>query len=135
MIFRGGFFMKFLLDSLHMKKYIISYVTAFLITLLILGLLGILFSLLNPPEFATNFVRRYMYCLSSFMAAIFSTYGAKNSGLLKGIVSADIYMAILLVCGMIFFGSAYNVHSLIKILGISSLCGAFGGVIGINFKK
>ena len=127
--------MKFSFDSLHMKRHIISYVGAFLLTLTVQGILGILFSLLHPPVFVINIACRYMYCFSALIAAILCTYGAHSRGLVKGMVSADIYTAILLLCGMIFFGNACSTHTFIKILAVSSLCGALGGVIGINIRK
>lgn len=44
-------------------------------------------------------------------------------------------MAILIICGIAFLGNPFDLQSFIKVIGISSLCGALGGIVGINLKK
>lgn len=127
--------MKLNFGNLSLKRYILSFLIAFLITVVLCAITGILFSFFSPPEWLYNsFIRCFCY-VSASIASFLSVMGAQKNGLITGIISADIYMLILIFLGGIFLDNAFPVSSALKIFGFTSVFGGISGVLGINFKK
>lgn len=120
--------------SLPLKKYIFSFMGAFLVTLILGALLCIIFSFFPPGEKLLEILNGSSGYFSAFLAAIFCARLCGKRGFLTGMVCSDIYMTLLFLCGIIFFSNSYDFLSILKIFAASSLCGAVGGIIGINCK-
>ncbi len=127
--------MKFSIGAPPLKRFLFSIILAFLITMVLSGVLAVIFSFFHPPEGIFSFICRFIGFLSSFIAAFLCARSIEKNGLFTGIISAGLYMLILFICGIIFMGNSFSVHALMKLLGIASVCGALGGVMGINIKK
>ena len=127
--------MKLTLENLSFKRYILSFLFAFFITVVLCGITGVLFSFLSPPEWMYNLFIRYFCYVSASLAAFFSAIGTQKNGLITGIICADIYMLVLIALGMIFFKSSFPIDSVLKIFGITSVFGGLSGILGVNFKK
>lgn len=127
--------MKFSIGYGAVKKFLFSFILAFLITLVLTGLLAIIFSLSHPSDTTLNFICHSISFLSSFIVAFLCAGSIGKNGLFTGAVSSCLYMAILTMCGIAFLGNPFDLQSFIKVIGISSLCGALGGIVGINLKK
>ena len=119
---------------MYLKKYLVSFVAAFLSTLVIIGFTSILFALFSPPVWLENAIGFSEY-LSAFISALLSGKLIGKKGILTGVICADTYMLLLLVTGMIIFKSVTPAPVLLKVFLISSFIGAAGGIVGVNFKK
>lgn len=127
--------MKLSLENLSLKRYILSFLIAFLITVVLCAISGVLFSFFSPPDWLYNSFVRYFCYVSASIAAFLCVMGAQKNGLIKGIVCADIYMLMLILAGMMFFKSAFPTDSALRIFGITSVLGGIAGILGINIKK
>ena len=73
--------------------------------------------------------------LSILTAGILSSRGARKNGWLNGLVAGLIYMGILYLTGFLAFGEVGFTKQTLTMLLLGALCGATGGVLGINMKK
>ena len=121
------------ISNLPIKKYITSFALAFLITLLILSVLSIIFSFFPPPEWVLA-ISDYSYLLSGFIAAFFCAKKSSRRGFLTGILASLLYIATLIILGGLIFKSDISAIPLIRIFGVSALCGGAGGILGINCR-
>lgn len=117
-----------------LKKYILSYVITFLITLIFLAAVSIVFSFFPPYAWLIDTVHDYSFVLSAFIAAFMCARSCLGRGLFNGIIAADIYIALLIVLGGLVFKNSVFSTSLIKIFLLGSISGAIGGIWGINSK-
>ncbi len=127
--------MKLYPGNISVKRYIISFFAAFLTTLVLCGVAGLLFSFFSPPDWLYNSFIRYFCYVSASLAAFFASKGIQKNGLITGIICADIYMIILILLGMVFFKNSFPSSSALKIFGITSVFGGIFGILGVNFKK
>ena len=127
--------MKFFIDSIPLKKYIISFAVSFAVTTALLAITGFVFSRTSPSVGVISAVSRYSYCMSAFITAILCTYGEGNHGLMKGILSSVLYVAALFLCGVFFFKESFDIHAMLKVIPLAAFFGGIGGIIGINLKK
>ena len=128
------FIMNFSNPAIPLKKYIFSFAAAFFITLILQAVLCVIFSFFSPHKALLNILSSASSYFSSFLAALFCARMCGKRGFLTGAVGADIYMALLIFFGAIIFKNSYALSDLLKIFSLSSLCGAIGGIIGINCK-
>lgn len=122
------------LSSFEIKKYAVSFLIAFVITAVSVALLSIIFAFLPPPLWLVTGIHNYCAYFSVFIAAFFSARKSRGRGFLTGIIAAVIYMAILLALGGLFFKNTVSLPLLTRIFSLCSLCGAIGGILGINCK-
>lgn len=120
--------------GLPLKKYIFAFALAFLLTIVLQALLSILFSFVPPHEKVFSILSNASGYFSAMLASFFCARLCGKRGFLTGLVSADIYMALILFAGIILLKNTYGLSDIVRIFSLSSLCGIFGGIIGINFK-
>ncbi len=121
------------ISNLPIKKYIVSFALAFLITLLILSVASIVFSFLPPPDWVFA-IFDHCYLLSGFMAAFFCAKYSAKRGFVTGLFSSLLYIAVLIMLGGIIFKSDISAIPLARVFGLSALCGGVGGILGINCR-
>jgi len=119
---------------LPLKKYIIAFALAFLLTVIPQAALSVLFSFVPPYEKVLNILSNASGYFSAMLAALFCARLCGKRGFLTGLISADIYMVLILFAGVILLKNTYGLSDIIRVFSLSSLCGIFGGIIGINFK-
>ncbi len=119
---------------LPLKKYIIAFALAFLLTIVPQAVLSVLFSFIPPHEKVFSILSNASAYFSAMLAALFCARLCGKRGFLTGLISADIYTALILFAGIILLKNTYGLSDIIRIFSLSSLCGIFGGIIGINFK-
>ena len=127
--------MKLSFENFSFKRYILSFLIAFLLTVVLCAIAGVLFSLFSPPDFLYNFFTHYFCYISASLAAFLSAIRAQKNGLITGIICADIYMLALILLGIMFFNSSFPADTALKIFGVTSVLGGISGILGINFKK
>lgn len=127
MNFHAGFF--------SFKRYLLSFITAFIVTAVICAIISVALSLLSPPGWLYSSIIRYIPFFSAFLSAFFCSTKAGKNGLLTGIICADMYMLILILAGVVIFKNSFPVNSAPEIFSITSAAGAVAGILGINLKK
>lgn len=120
--------------NLPLKKYIIAFFFAFLVTVVLQSLLSVVFSFFPPGEKVFDILCSSLGYFSSTLAAFFCARVSGKKGFLTGIISADMYIAILLSLGIVLLKNTYEMSDIIRIFAISSSLGIVGGIMGINFK-
>lgn len=121
-------------SRLEIKKYAVAFALAFAITAALLAILSVIFAFLPPPLWLLTLIHNYCSYFSAFLAAFLCGRKSKGRGFLTGIVTATVYMAVLLALGGLFFKTMVSFPVLIKALVPCALCGAVGGILGINCK-
>ena len=121
-------------ESVPMKKYIVSYIIAFLLTVVILSLLSVVFMFFPPSEAVLSAISGYCGIFSAFIAALLCSRKTASRGYLAGMFSACIYTCILIGLGCLLWGEGALPQGVISYLIIASVAGAAGGIVGINLK-
>ena len=120
--------------SVPMKKYIVSYIIAFLFTVVILSVLSAIFMFCPPSEAVLSVICDYCGIFSAFIAALLCSRKTASRGYLVGMLSGGIYTCILIGIGCLLCGRGALPHGLASYLIIASVAGAAGGITGINLK-
>ena len=120
--------------GLPLKKYIIAFALAFLLTIVPQAILSVLFSFMPPHEQVFSILSNASGYFSAMLAGLFCARLCGKRGFLTGLFSADIYMALILLAGIILLKNTYALSDIIRIFSLCSICGIFGGIIGRNFK-
>ena len=120
---------------ISVKRYILSFLASYALTLVILGIFSLILSFSRHPLWLPGILCSYSGYFSAFIAALLCTSGIKKNGLITGVICSDIYMMLLILAGTIFFKSTVAFSSLPGILMISSVLGAIGGIIGVNVSR
>ncbi|MBQ3023534.1 MAG: TIGR04086 family membrane protein [Clostridia bacterium] len=122
------------ISNFNVKKYIVSFLLAFLITLLILSVSSIIFSFFPPSKWVLNLFSDYAYLLSGFIASFLCARASSRRGFITGALASFFYIGILVLLGFLIFNSNIFTLRLTKVFGLSVLCGGIGGILGINSK-
>lgn len=122
------------ISNLPVRKYVVSFLLAFIITLLILSVASIVFSFLPPADWVLRIFSEYGYLISGFIASFFCARASSRRGFFTGALAAVFYIAILYMLGAAIFKAPLITTKLARVFGLSALCGGFGGILGINSK-
>ncbi len=127
--------MKFSFSGALLKRYIISFFIALLVSVLISAICGMLFSFTNPSPNVISVIKNGISFLPIFIAAFLCAKSTGKNGLLTGIICGNILMLIIIVTGMLVLKNSFPAAAVLKIFSISTALGAAGGILGINFNK
>ena len=122
------------LKSVPMKKYIVSYIIAFLSTVVIISVLSVVFMFFPPSEAVLSAVSGYCGIFSAFIAALLCSRKTTSRGYLVGMLSGGVYTCILVGLGCLLWGKGALPQGMVSYLIIASVSGAAGGIVGINLK-
>lgn len=122
------------ISNLPVRKYIFSFLLAFIITLLILSAASVIFSFLPPADWVLAIFSEYGYLISGFIASFFCARASSRRGFFTGALAAVFYIAILYMLGVAIFKAPLTTTKLARVFGLSALCGGLGGILGINSK-
>ena len=123
-----------IISNFKLKKYVVSFSLAFIITLLVLSVAGIIFSLFPIPDVILGFFCDYSWIFSGFIASFLCARKSSRRGFINGAISCIIYIGLLLLIGFFVFGNNIFSVNLLRIFGLSALVGGIGGILGINSK-
>jgi len=116
------------------KKYILSIVFSFLVTLILLAVLSVVFNFFPPAPWILNTVSGYSYTFTAFLSAFLSSRALRKRGLLTGLFTSFLCIFLLSLAGTVFIDGTRFFHPLLKNIITIVLCGALGGILGINSK-
>lgn len=107
---------------------------AILLCLLFMLLSGILVAAKTLPQNLLSPLVLFACGLSSFFAGYVCIRIARMRGMLYGILSGLLLFAVVFAVGIIAINEPISFEALVKGL-LMSLCGAIGGIIGVNKRK
>lgn len=122
------------ISNVSFKKYIVSFLLAFIITLLIFSVASVVFSFIPPSRWVLRIFSEYGYLISGFIASFLCARASSRRGLLTGALAAVFYIAVLYMLGAAIFKAPLITTKLARVFGLSALCGGLGGILGINSK-
>lgn len=111
-----------------------TVLTAFLITVILMGLLAVIICYTPISEAAVTPSVYVLNYFSVFMAGLFSAARAKKRGFITGGLAGGLYMLLVYALGYILFGGIeFTKNVLMNVIYCVAL-GVAGGVVGINLK-
>lgn len=111
-----------------------TVVTAFLITIVLMGILALAVCYTPVPEEAVTPSVYVLNYFSVFMAGLFSATRAKRKGFLTGGISGALYMLLVYLLGYILFGGIEFTKAVLMNVIYCLAVGIAGGVVGINLS-
>ena len=122
------------LFNIPLKKYAVSFIISLCLTLVLLSALSIIFSFLAPPSWLLDSFHNYIFIFSAFIAAFLCAKASSGRGFLTGIIASNLYILLLIALGGLVFKNSLESLSFVKIFIPGTICGAVGGILGINCK-
>lgn len=120
---------------LTLKVIIKTVVTAFLITIILMGILALLICYTPIPEEAITPSVYVLNYFSVFMAGLFSAARAKKRGFITGGLSGAVYMLLVYLLGYILFGGIEFTNDVLLTIVYCLVVGMAGGIVGINLQR
>ncbi|MCI1930741.1 MAG: TIGR04086 family membrane protein [Clostridia bacterium] len=122
------------------KKNTASYllkglVTALVVTFIFMAVAAALVTYTNMEENVVTYISFASTCISALICGFISGRGAKNKGVLWGVFSGFIYVIIMIAIIKTVVKTDTLGASVIWTVVEAVLCGALGGILGINTKK
>ncbi len=112
-----------------------TVIAAFLITIILMGLLAVLICYTPLPEEAVTPGVYALNYFSVFMAGLISAARAKKRGFITGGISGGLYMLLVYLLGYILFGGITMSKEVVMSIVYCLIVGMAGGIVGINLKK
>lgn len=122
-------------EPLPIAEILKGWLAAFFVTIIISALLSAVFGFVGISDSAAETAQYAAKYFSAFVAGLLCARGGKRNGWLTGGCAALVYTALLCGAGICIYGSETANTDIIRQLGLAALCGAVGGVFGINSKK
>ena len=120
---------------LNLKVILKTVVTAFLITVILMGLLAILICYTPISEEAITPSVYVLNYFSVFMAGLLSAARAKRRGFITGGLSGALYMLLVYSLGYVLFGGIEFTKAVFMNVIYCLVVGIAGGVVGINIRR
>ena len=108
---------------------------AFLITVVLMGILAMLICFTPLPEDIVTPSVYVLNYLSVFMAGLFSAAKGRRRGFLTGAFAGGIYMMLLYLLGFMLFGGIEFTKDTVMQIIYCTLKGMVGGIVGINIAR
>lgn len=119
-------------DFLHTLKGIIVSYFASVVLLLLLSVAAV-YACFDATALGIGV--NAVTAVSLVLCGLISAKGLRRAGLLNGAFSGLMYTIILYIAGSAVNMSCEFTFSTLTVFVMGLICGAFGGVIGINFNK
>ena len=118
-----------------LKVILKTVVTAFLITIILMGVLALLICYTALPEEAVTPGVYVLNYFSVFLAGLISAAKAKKRGFITGGISGALYMVLVYLLGYVLFGGITFTKGTLAQIMYCLIVGMIGGIVGINLKK
>lgn len=120
---------------LNLKVIAKTVVTAFLITVILMGVLALLICYTPISEEAITPSVYVLNYFSVFMAGLLSAARAKRRGFVTGGLSGGLYMLLVYFLGYLLFGGIEFTKAVAMNILYCLVLGIIGGVVGINIRR
>ncbi|MGM9552581.1 MAG: TIGR04086 family membrane protein [Clostridia bacterium] len=111
-----------------------TVVRAFLITVILMGILASLICFTPWPEEAVTPSVYVLNYLSVFLAGLFSAAKAKRKGFITGGIAGVLYMLVVYLLGYVLFGGINFTKDVAMNVFFCLVIGMAGGIVGINLS-
>lgn len=130
------------MDTTNEKNVLLSLgvilktvLTAFLITVILMGLLAVIICYTPISEEAITPSVYVLNYFSVFMAGLLSAARAKKRGFVTGGLSGALYMLLVYALGYILFGGIEFTKTVLMNVIYCIALGVAGGIVGINLRR
>jgi putative membrane protein (TIGR04086 family) len=120
---------------LNLKAIFKTVVTAFLITVILMGVLALLICYTPISEEAVTPSVYVLNYFSVFMAGLLSAARAKRRGFVTGGLAGAVYMLMVYSLGYVLFGGIEFTKAVFMNVVYCLLLGIAGGIVGINIRR
>ncbi len=120
---------------LNLKVIAKTVVEAFLITIILMGVLALLICYTPISEEAITPSVYVLNYFSVFMAGLLSAAKAKKRGFITGGLSGALYMLLVYLLGCVLFGGIEFTKAVFMNVIYCLVLGIAGGVVGINIRR
>ena len=122
-------------NSNLVKTFLKNLCLEFLFTIILLTILSLILSLTSANETIINPSIIFISAFSILIGSFFTGKRIGNKGILIGILQGFSYMFILYLFSSILSNNfSLDISSIVMIL-ISIICGAIGGILGVNLSS
>ncbi len=111
--------------------------SSFIGVLVIVGcllLFAAIMTKVDVPEGVMSAMSVFALCVGAFSGAYIASRKHRHNGMIIGILTGVIIYSLILIVGIIFAKSSVN-FGLFSKLVITLICGAIGGIIGVNSRQ
>ena len=111
-----------------------TVIKAIVITALALAVLALFVAYGNVSEAAQSGCISAATVLSVLLAGFSAARKRAGAGWLSGLIAGIIYVVIMLLAGILIFGSFSVGADTLRMFALSIVSGVAGGILGVNFK-
>lgn len=105
-----------------------------LIILLIVLVFSYIITIIDVPEAVVSVITAAALCIGAYVGGFVCAKKNRKNGLLMGLVSGGIIFIVLFLLSVFFAKSTEGLSGGAKLFMVL-LCGAVGGIVGVNSKK
>lgn len=108
---------------------------SYLVSVILLAILAAVIVYTDVPGEAAAPSVKAVTLFGTLLSGFMMSFSIERRGWLYGFIIGLVNIIILLLAGMLIFGSgSVNMHTIIMLL-CGGLCGAFGAIVGMNIRK
>ncbi len=121
-------------ESINLTLIFKSVGISYIITLPLFAVFAIVLSSTSYPESLISPAVIVTTIISLLFAGYATTAGLKSKGWMNGAIVGFLYMFVLYVAGSVILGTFEITRYVMTMFAMGILCGALGGIMGINFS-
>ena len=118
----------------YLKPILLGTAAGAVVIAFVLMLLSLLLSLQNIPQMLIMPMVLLALAIGSFAGGWVSAKAVHEKGMILGLCCGALLFIVLLLIGQGIEENSVGILAAIKLV-VSLMCGAFGGVFGVNYKK
>ena len=116
------------------KNILISCGIGLAVSVMLLFLVSALLRFINIPHALIDPAATAALCIGALAAGLVCAKLNREKGLICGLICAAVLFAVWYLCGALIFGGEIGAAGIFRLVFLL-LCGAIGGVLGVNSKK
>ncbi len=119
----------------YIFSIILGSIISFILTIIMIFIISVLLCNTNLNESIINPFIIFSSSFSILIGALFATRKIEKNGILVGSIIGIVYMLLIYIISSILNSNfSLNTNS-VFLITFSIICGAIGGVLGINIKR
>ena len=118
----------------HWKTVLLCTGIGMVATAVVLMGFALVMSMRDVPQALIDPMAVFALCIGAFLAGLLGAKGVGRRGMLIGMLCAALMFVLVLAVGTAAVREGFGPLTLVKLFAML-LCGAIGGILGINTKK
>lgn len=117
------------------RLYCAAVSSLFGLLMIFVCLLGfsVIITKINAPDALVTVLSTIALCIGGYCGGYMSARKRRKNGLFMGVISGIVIFMIIVIIGTIFANTALSLSAGGKLI-LTMICGAVGGIIGVNTK-